>query len=63
MNTFGSYEEVWMVGQKKRIEVGMDRGSKSSEISSTGNGGMFKDAFICIPVLWSGLEGSAPTSL
>ena len=37
-----------MAGQKKRIDVGMDLGSKSSEISCTGNGGIFNDAYICI---------------
>ena len=63
MKTFRSYEDVCMGGQKNRIEAGMDRGSRSSEISKVGGAGMFKDAFICIPVVWSGFEGSTPTSL
>ena len=60
MNTFRSYEDVCMAGQKKRIEVEMDWGSKSSEISSMDNAGMFKDALICIPVFWSGSKDLHP---
>ena len=40
MKTFRSYEDVCMGEQKNRIEAGMDRGSRSSEISKVDGAGM-----------------------